>query len=112
MGTDAPVSRRWARTRFDSQTAYVLPVKGSAGTTYVYMGDRWNPKDFPGSGYVWLPVKISGGDASHGVGGRVDGRPQDGHVGGRAIAYCVGWATDRMRMARSRFMYMIRARMS
>lgn len=49
---------------FQSQTAYVLPVTGRKGTTYIYMGDRWNPKDFPGSGYVWLPLKLSGQDVT------------------------------------------------
>ena len=46
---------------FDSQTAYVLPVNGSEGTTYLYQGDRWagargglvNESD-----YVWLPLEF------------------------------------------------------
>ena len=46
-------------TAYGSQTAYVLPVQGSSGTSYLYMGDRWagawnGPvKD---SQYVWLPL--------------------------------------------------------
>ena len=44
---------------YGSQTAYVLPVQGSQATTYIYMGDIWNPKDFPHSAYVWLPLKIN-----------------------------------------------------
>ncbi|MBP5232660.1 MAG: family 43 glycosylhydrolase [Planctomycetes bacterium] len=28
-------------TTFDSQPAFVLPVAGAAGTTYLYWGDRW-----------------------------------------------------------------------
>ena len=43
---------------YSSQTAYVLPVQGSPATTYIYMGDIWNPKDFPHSAYVWLPLQI------------------------------------------------------
>ena len=43
---------------YGSQTAYVLPVQGTQATTYIYMGDIWNPKNFPGSAYVWLPLKI------------------------------------------------------
>ncbi|WP_406174710.1 RICIN domain-containing protein [Streptomyces sp. NBC_00996] len=46
-------------TAYGSQTAYVLPVQGSAGTSYLYMGDRWG-NSFGGtvndSRYVWLPL--------------------------------------------------------
>ncbi|MGV9555727.1 RICIN domain-containing protein [Streptomyces sp. NPDC003522] len=46
-------------TAFGSQTAYVLPVQGSSGTSYLYLGDRWG-NSFGGtvddSRYVWLPV--------------------------------------------------------
>ncbi|MEU6588245.1 RICIN domain-containing protein [Streptomyces sp. NPDC046881] len=42
-----------------SQTAYVLPVQGSSGTAYLYLGDRWG-NSFGGkvndSRYVWLPL--------------------------------------------------------
>ncbi|KAF3468185.1 RICIN domain-containing protein [Streptomyces sp. Tu 3180] len=46
-------------TAFGSQTAYVLPVQGTSGTSYLYMGDRWG-NSFGGtvndSRYVWLPL--------------------------------------------------------
>src|SRR4051794_15314277 len=46
-------------TAYGSQTAYVLPVQGSSGTSYLYMGDRWGDS-FGGSAndsrYVWLPL--------------------------------------------------------
>lgn len=46
-------------TTYGSQTAYVLPVQGSSGTSYLYMGDRWG-NAFGGtvndSRYVWLPL--------------------------------------------------------
>lgn len=46
-------------TAYGSQTAYVLPVQGTSGTSYLYMGDRWGDS-FGGtvddSRYVWLPV--------------------------------------------------------
>ncbi|MGW0609222.1 RICIN domain-containing protein [Streptomyces sp. NPDC002788] len=49
-------------TTFGSQTAYVLPVQGSSGTSYLYMGDRWG-NSFGGtvndSRYVWLPLTFS-----------------------------------------------------
>ncbi|MFF1874077.1 RICIN domain-containing protein [Streptomyces sp. CB03911] len=48
-------------TTFRSQTAYVLPVQGTAGTNFLYMGDRWGNsmgKSVNDSQYVWLPVKF------------------------------------------------------
>ncbi|MGQ4363844.1 RICIN domain-containing protein [Streptomyces sp. SAS_272] len=46
-------------TTYGSQTAYVLPVQGSSGTSYLYLGDRWGDS-FGGtvndSRYVWLPL--------------------------------------------------------
>jgi hypothetical protein len=49
---------------FNSQTAYVLPVSGNAGTTYIYMGDRWVPDNLATSPYIWLPLTISGTSAT------------------------------------------------
>ncbi|WP_405015024.1 RICIN domain-containing protein [Kitasatospora sp. NBC_01539] len=45
---------------YNSQTANIIPVSGSAGTTYIYAGDRWNPSDLGNSQLVWLPVTVSG----------------------------------------------------
>ncbi|MFI1213374.1 RICIN domain-containing protein [Streptomyces sp. NPDC020802] len=46
-------------TTYGSQTAFVLPVQGSSGTSYLYLGDRWG-NAFGGtvndSRYVWLPL--------------------------------------------------------
>ncbi|MDX3342625.1 RICIN domain-containing protein [Streptomyces baarnensis] len=46
---------------YGSQTAFVLPVQGTSGTSYLYMGDRWG-NSFGGtvndSQYVWLPLKF------------------------------------------------------
>jgi beta-xylosidase len=49
---------------FNSQTTFVLPVTGKSGMTYVYMGDRWAPKDLANSSYIWLPLKIAGKSVS------------------------------------------------
>lgn len=45
---------------FHSQTTFVFPVTGSAGTTFVYMGDRWNTADLGASPYIWLPLQVNG----------------------------------------------------
>ncbi|MGW0123012.1 RICIN domain-containing protein [Streptomyces sp. NPDC003327] len=48
-------------TTYRSQTAYVLPVQGTSGTSYLYMGDRWG-NSLGGmvndSQYVWAPLKF------------------------------------------------------
>lgn len=45
---------------FNSQTANVITVHGSKGTTYVYAGDRWNPADLGSSPLIWLPLTVAG----------------------------------------------------
>ncbi|OKJ61662.1 RICIN domain-containing protein [Streptomyces sp. CB02261] len=51
-------------TAYGSQTAYVLPVQGTSGTSFLYMGDRWG-NSIGGmvndSRYVWLPLKFPTG---------------------------------------------------
>ncbi|HEY6723712.1 MAG TPA: RICIN domain-containing protein [Polyangiaceae bacterium] len=44
---------------FYSQSTYVLPVEGSAGTEYLYLGDRWAGAwggRVNDSSYVWQPI--------------------------------------------------------
>lgn len=45
---------------YNSQTANIIPVSGSAGTSYVYAGDRWTTGDLGASPAVWLPMTIAG----------------------------------------------------
>ncbi len=49
-------------TTYDTQSTFVLPVQGTKTTTYVYLGDRWQDPDLGSSKYIWLPLKLSGGD--------------------------------------------------
>ena len=44
----------------NSQTTAILPVSGSSGTSYVFLGDRWNSGNLADSRYVWQPLTISG----------------------------------------------------
>ncbi|MGW2635740.1 RICIN domain-containing protein [Streptomyces sp. NPDC001348] len=45
---------------YGSQTANVITVQGSSGTTYIYAGDRWNTSDLGASKLIWLPLTIRG----------------------------------------------------
>ncbi|WP_089100179.1 RICIN domain-containing protein [Streptomyces hyaluromycini] len=45
---------------YGSQTANIITVAGTSGTTFVYAGDRWNTSDLGASKLVWLPMTISG----------------------------------------------------
>jgi hypothetical protein len=51
---------------YTSQTSFVLPVSGSAGTSYVYLGDRWNSGALNSSLPIWLPLTIIGSTATLG----------------------------------------------
>ncbi len=47
---------------YRSQTTYVLPIQGTQGTTFLYMGDRWGNsfgKTANDSLYVWAPIKFN-----------------------------------------------------
>ncbi|MGW1752411.1 RICIN domain-containing protein [Streptomyces sp. NPDC002092] len=45
---------------YGSQTANIITVQGSSGSTYIYAGDRWNPGDLGNSQLIWLPMTIRG----------------------------------------------------
>jgi hypothetical protein len=49
-------------TTYYSQSTYVVPVDGTAGTAYLYMGDRWAGA-WSGivndSTFIWLPISFS-----------------------------------------------------
>jgi len=43
---------------FKSQSTHILPLDPEHGK-YLYMGDRWVPKDLCHSTYIWLPLHIT-----------------------------------------------------
>lgn len=45
-------------TTFDTQPMFILPVQGSEKTTYLYIGDRWDPSDYHSSSYAILPLSF------------------------------------------------------
>jgi hypothetical protein len=50
-----------AATTFESQSTFVLPVAGKPGA-FVFMADRWRPRNQADSRYVWLPVEWEAGN--------------------------------------------------
>lgn len=44
-----------AELTFNSQSTYILQVQGRKDN-YIYMGDRWKPKNPIDGRYVWLPI--------------------------------------------------------
>ncbi len=44
---------------FDGQSTFVLPVPGRTDA-FIFMADRWKPRDLSNSSYNWLPVQIKG----------------------------------------------------
>jgi hypothetical protein len=51
---------------FHSQSTYVVPVQGSSGTAFLYMGDRWAGSwggPVNDSTYVWIPISFSSNTA-------------------------------------------------
>jgi hypothetical protein len=51
---------------YQTQTANIIPVQGSSGTSFIYAGDRWNPGNLGESQLVWLPMDVSGGTVNVG----------------------------------------------
>ncbi len=45
---------------FYSQSTFILPVAGKK-EEYIYMGDRWEPKNAIDATYVWLPLTFENG---------------------------------------------------
>ncbi len=48
-----------AETTFNSQSTFVLPIAGKKDA-FIFMADRWNPKNAIDGRYVWLPIQFNG----------------------------------------------------
>lgn len=46
---------------YSSQSSMLLKVEGRKGTTVIYMGDIWKPKELWDSRYLWMPLEIGNG---------------------------------------------------
>lgn len=42
---------------FGGQSTHILPVVGQKDA-FIFIADKWNPKDLKDSRYLWLPVKF------------------------------------------------------
>jgi hypothetical protein len=47
-----------AELTFGAQSTYVLPVAGKPGA-FIFIADRWRPKNAIDGRYVWLPITLS-----------------------------------------------------
>ena len=47
-----------AEFTFQSQSTFVLPVNGKKNA-FIFMGDRWKPKNAIDGRYIWLPIQFS-----------------------------------------------------
>jgi len=45
---------------FHSQSTFILPVQGKKDA-FIYMGDRWTPKNPIDGRYIWLPIQFEDG---------------------------------------------------
>jgi hypothetical protein len=55
-----PCTGEDAGLTFHSQSTYILPVQGKEDT-FIFMADRWQPKNPIDGRYVWLPVLFENG---------------------------------------------------
>jgi hypothetical protein len=53
-----PCRGEGAELTFKAQSTFVLPVAGRPGA-FIFMADRWRPKNAIDGRYVWLPVDLS-----------------------------------------------------
>jgi beta-galactosidase len=58
---DNPIVGPNADRTFGGQSTYILSVAGKKNA-FVFMADRWNPKDLKDSRYLWLPVQFKKGE--------------------------------------------------
>ncbi len=52
------------RFTFATQPTTVIPISGSAGTSYYYVGDRWRDPGLPESKTIILPITLAAGTLS------------------------------------------------
>lgn len=53
-----PCTGKDSSTTFNSQSTFILPINGKKDA-FIFMADRWTPKNPINGKYVWLPVKFN-----------------------------------------------------
>jgi len=61
-GPWSALSKLGDATGYDSQSAFIIPLRGTKTTTYIYAGDRWQDPDLKSSKYIWLPITVKGNE--------------------------------------------------
>lgn len=54
---DNPMIGQGADTTFGGQSTFILPVAGKKDA-FIFLADRWNPRDLKDSRYLWLPIRF------------------------------------------------------
>lgn len=57
-GLWSPLFNLGSVTTYDTQPTYIIPIRGTETTSYLYVGDRWDPSDYHNSSYVFLPLEF------------------------------------------------------
>ncbi|GAB6011296.1 glycoside hydrolase family 43 protein [Viscerimonas tarda] len=57
---DNPAVGKDAETTFHSQSTYILPAQGKKDA-FIFMADRWTPKNAIDGRYIWLPIRFENG---------------------------------------------------
>lgn len=57
LGNPSVGSEEEIKSTFGSQSTYVLPVQGKKDA-FIFMADRWRPKNPIDGRYIWLPVQF------------------------------------------------------
>ncbi len=57
----SPLTDVGDRIAYDTQASAILRRKGTKGTAYIYVGDRWMDPDLPQSKIIMLPVEFKDG---------------------------------------------------
>lgn len=60
LGDPSRGNEQQVKTTFWSQSTFILPVAGKKNA-FIYMGDRWTPKNAIDGRYIWLPVQFEDG---------------------------------------------------
>ncbi len=69
IATSKNIKQGWSKLEnigdkiaFDTQASSILTIKGSEGTIYIYVGDRWMDPDLPRSKIIMLPISFENGE--------------------------------------------------